>query len=171
MCRWAVNTARLVSWTTQGYVRLAFLGVQFITYAYKCAPLLLVLRVKHSAPGLLSLNTAWLTCCPAGALHALKHTTANLPAFIAMPRLMLQLRLNLTFCWLKKTLTACVFFFACGACLPSSLTCRRNAAVDTQRYLILHCIALHSNMCQFCKSVVRLQSSPTKSTASTLQLS
>ncbi len=33
--RWAVNTAKMVDWTTQSKFRLAFLAVQVVTYAYK----------------------------------------------------------------------------------------------------------------------------------------
>ena len=33
--RWAVNAAKLVEWTTQSYVRLAFLALQVLTYGYK----------------------------------------------------------------------------------------------------------------------------------------
>ena len=33
--RWAINAAKMVDWTTQSYVRLSFLALQVITYAYK----------------------------------------------------------------------------------------------------------------------------------------
>ena len=34
-CRWAVNAAKMVDWTTQSYFRMAFLALQVVTYAYK----------------------------------------------------------------------------------------------------------------------------------------
>ena len=35
VCRWAINTAKLVTWSSQSYFRMAFLAIQVVTYAYK----------------------------------------------------------------------------------------------------------------------------------------